>query len=505
MLRRLLLAALLAAVLQLPSARADEFAAECEPAATSDLVVGAVACRRLQSAFMGGTTAFSYYVPRACGVEGRRCPVLFYTHGTGGSYREGTGAVGTRGAWVRALASGPPVDPSHVADPWNYSDPNAWIELDPIDMIIISPQGTTIPGGNGPAQFQDTGWFDWNPRYARGGDAQQYDTPPPRAHSFLTKELVPYVDARFPTGGTREWRAIVGYSQGGFGSYINGFLSPDLFASMGMDSGGTLPVGDVNDIGPTPPVGIGGAGAYATAPGLVSMLACAPLGSTDIVSETVCGFGDPIADQVWLRASNPADLAPNVRASAGGVQSVHLRHMVGDAVPRRTADFENPQSYASQQVFESLLFPMNLYLERIFDRLGVERDFEVHPGLHSGVYRRAFFRQQLAAQYARLRHWDGSGSPLPWPATFDYRTVERDFTIWSWSFHVDRAATEFLNLTDVTCRGLTLRGTGVVTVTIPVTCGGGMRTVDLGPSHATDEMAFAGSSNAYGNTVHVDL
>src|SRR5580765_1352569 len=110
-------------------------------------------------------------------------------------------------------------------------------------------------------------------------------------------------------------------------------------------------------------------------------------------------------------------------------------------------------------------------MERIFDRYGVARTFNVGPGNHWDPYQSEYFREQLQGQYANLQHWDGGGAPRPAPVRFDYRTINTDFDIWGWHFAVaDRPAVEFLNLTNVSCSGLTMRGTGKVTVTVPSAC-----------------------------------
>ena len=69
---------------------------------------------------------------------------------------------------------------------------------------------------------------------------------------------------------------------------------------------------------------------------------------------------------------------------------------------------------------------------------------------------------------------------------------------------------EFLNLTNVSCDGVTLRGTGLVSVTIPEECGtvvNGSRIVhvDLGPSPPANEPAALGLCDSYGNTESVQF
>src|SRR3954471_8284641 len=105
-------------------AKGAEFASECElaPSAPSSLAVGAVGCLRIPSAMLGAPAPFSYWIPPACAPStGAKCPVLYYLHGTGGSYRQ-FGANGSSGnSLVQALTAGPPVDPRKVDRPWDYA------------------------------------------------------------------------------------------------------------------------------------------------------------------------------------------------------------------------------------------------------------------------------------------------------------------------------------------------------------------------------------------------
>jgi hypothetical protein len=232
----------------------------------------------------------------------------------------------------------------------------------------------------------------------------------------------------------------------------------------------------------------------------------------NLVSEATLGFGDPVADQAWMRQSNPVDLISNVRAfAADGTQSTYLKHFVNDAVPRRVEDYTALPDRYMGEVFEAALFPTNIYMERIFDRYGVARTWNVGPGNHWDPYQSEYFREQLEGQYANLQHWNGGGVGRPAPVRFDYRTIFTDFDIWGWHLSVaDRPAVEFLNLTNVSCSGLTLRGTGKITITVPPACGtsrAGATTfnVDLGPGWAVSEPGGLGTSRAYGKTVTVPL
>jgi len=56
--------------------------------------------------------------------------------------------------------------------------------------------------------------------------------------SFLIKELIPYVDAKYRSVARREGRAITGLSMGGHGAFYTAFRHPDMFIAAGSTSGG---------------------------------------------------------------------------------------------------------------------------------------------------------------------------------------------------------------------------------------------------------------------------
>jgi len=218
--------------------RAQFFAGCARPVATPRIAVGTVGCLELPSKALGGTTAFSYFVPPACApVRGVTCPVIYLLHGFGGSYTSMLGTAKDPSAYVAALSSGPKVDPHSVDDPWNYADPASWVHRPWLDVILVAPDGRTVPGGYGPEPGLDGYWIDWNPDHAKGGAHESYATPAPRFEAQVLDELVPYVERTFPAGHGRAWRALTGESLGGFGAFAIGLRHPDLFASLGSVSG----------------------------------------------------------------------------------------------------------------------------------------------------------------------------------------------------------------------------------------------------------------------------
>ena len=525
------------------------FAPECgSPNAPFELTVGAVACQRIASGAVGGEIPFSYYVPPGCAASNpaaiggvrpptdpssragfpKKCPVLLIMHGTGCNYSCVLGEVGEtdpyRLEWVRPLTSGPPEDPHSIPDPWKYNNPDTWVPRPPIDMVLIAPHNMTVPGGYGPRPFVDGGWADWNPRYAQGGDAAVYDTPPPRFETHVIHELIPYVESHFPVGSGREYRAITGFSQGGLGAAKLGLQHPDVFATFNQQSGASIPLGYVPGAAAArqavPGVAMPAELPYVQAPGAVPAVYAQgdppvdPTGFHNALRAWFIGLGDPVADEAWWRGNTSQDLAANARAWSGTVQSLPIDMFSGDAIDH-TVGPDNvdrltqcvgcgvPVDYL--EVFANYI----VAVQRVaFDSEEVEYFYEMRPGGHG--HPREFNRFYLERIYSRVRHADGTGSPPPAPDRFDYRTINPEIDVWGWEVQVEREPVEFLNLRDVSCSSITLQGSGVATVTVPAHCGTGVAgsstfTVALGPSAPTDEHAMASYTGTYNAATTLEL
>ena len=190
------------------------------------------------------------------------------------------------------------------------------------------------------------------------------------------------------------------------------------------------------------------------------------------------------------------------------VQTFGIDGFVNDMTPAQTlsGDPSAIQSDISSEPFENIVFPMNVDMEAALAQQGVVNTFAVHRGNHSDRYRNAWFRGLEEFAAARL----AGGSPPKSPAVFDYRSIRADFSIWNWHFVVARQPVEFLGLRSVSCEGLTLQGSGRVTVSVPPPCDTGVNgrstfTVDLGPTQATDDPLALSATPVYGRTVHVTL
>ena len=78
--------------------------------------------------------------------------------------------------------------------------------------------------------------------YADGGKSSWYFDSPldstSQYESYITKELVPYVDANFSTKASSNSRAITGLSMGGHGAMFLATRHSNLFGAAGSTSGG---------------------------------------------------------------------------------------------------------------------------------------------------------------------------------------------------------------------------------------------------------------------------
>jgi S-formylglutathione hydrolase FrmB len=72
----------------------------------------------------------------------------------------------------------------------------------------------------------------------RYGGSQYVDSPAlGRYESYLTEEVIPFVDAHYRTIPRREARCVLGKSSGGFGALTLAMHRPDLFAAVGSHAG----------------------------------------------------------------------------------------------------------------------------------------------------------------------------------------------------------------------------------------------------------------------------
>jgi hypothetical protein len=102
-------------------------------------------------------------------------------------------------------------------EPWSPSYPDRIAALDPPAVVVLVDAFTAVGG----SQFVDSPGIG-------------------NYHTYLCDELVPFVDAHYPTLPAAEHRGIQGKSSGGFGSMLTPLLRPDLFGGLATHAGDAL-------------------------------------------------------------------------------------------------------------------------------------------------------------------------------------------------------------------------------------------------------------------------
>jgi S-formylglutathione hydrolase FrmB len=123
---------------------------------------------------------------RAAGKTGIKFPVVYLLHGYSGNY----------GSWLKDA-------------------PQLQSRADQYQVMLVCPDG-----GYG-------SWYYDSPI----NDSIKYET-------FITKELLPYIDSNFPTSANKDHRAITGLSMGGHGGLFLGMRHGNLFGNAGSVCGG---------------------------------------------------------------------------------------------------------------------------------------------------------------------------------------------------------------------------------------------------------------------------
>ncbi len=143
----------------------------------------------VHSASMNRTVGYNIYLPPSYATATtRRYPVVFFLHGATGTEKSDSG-------FARVVAEE--------------------IEAGTIGEVIY-----VFPNGGARSRYAD--WPDQNVK----------------AETWIVKELIPHIDAKYRTLGSREGRAASGYSMGGDGSVRLAMKYPDLFCAAAPMAGG---------------------------------------------------------------------------------------------------------------------------------------------------------------------------------------------------------------------------------------------------------------------------
>lgn len=172
---------------------------------------GQVITTQFASASLGVDKSVVVYLPAGYAeAPTKRWPVLYYLHGLGG---DETSWV-SRGhldqvadqAGLAAIVVMPDADNSFYTD-----------SVTPMDYDACLKDGTGMFIPNQPRK--------------------QTCVRTPRYETYVTKDLVAWVDATYRTIATRQGRGIAGFSMGGLGALSLGLRHPDLYAAAASHSG----------------------------------------------------------------------------------------------------------------------------------------------------------------------------------------------------------------------------------------------------------------------------
>jgi S-formylglutathione hydrolase FrmB len=265
--------------------------------------------------------------------------------------------------------------------------------------IVVMPDSGT--GG---------GYTDWYNGGAFG---------PPAWETYHLSQLLPWIDAHYPTVGTRSGRAVAGLSMGGYGAMEYAARHPDLFAA----AAGFSPAVDLT----SPP-----------------LLVVNQVG--DLADGTPSPYGNYVTDEIRTRGKNPVDLAENL---AG----LDLTLRTGNGDPG------GPGGDTGDPV-EAEVHEEAVNLHNRLTALGIPHVWDDYgPGGHAWYYWQRDLRQLVPALQRVF------AAPPRRPARFDYLTIDPDFQVYGWHVAITRPALEFAELRNAGRGGFDLRGSGTASVT----------------------------------------
>ena len=152
--------------------------------AKSSVLPANVSEQKLNSKLMGRAMPYRVILPRGYSTSGQtRYPVIYLLHGLFGSSANWT-----------TMSDLPKYAQNYKA-------------------IIVNPEG-------------ENGWYVDSATVA----ANKYE-------SYIIRELIPEIDAKYRTNATRSARAIAGLSMGGYGALKYGVKFPEMFSLAGSFSG----------------------------------------------------------------------------------------------------------------------------------------------------------------------------------------------------------------------------------------------------------------------------
>jgi pimeloyl-ACP methyl ester carboxylesterase len=134
--------------------------------------------------------------------------------------------------WSPGFAFNPPLPPvnNETLSEQNQMLLDALISLGQLPPIILVAIDASLIDSNTVVDQPPTGpFFYGNSWYVNSDLNGQFET-------YITQELVPFIDTNYRTLADRNFRGIYGHSMGGFGAAYLGIRHPELFCCFGCES-----------------------------------------------------------------------------------------------------------------------------------------------------------------------------------------------------------------------------------------------------------------------------
>ena len=213
-----------------------------------------------------------------------------------------------------------------------------------LPVIVVIPDGTYNADGGG---F----YTDWVDQTTSRGVANW--------ETFHVKELVPWIDGRYRTVRSRAGRAIVGISQGGFGSMSYAARHPELYGAAASFSGAV-------DIYHGAQCRIGAA----------TLISGIMTGLNQV--QPFAPFGDPVTDAANWQAHDPGTIVKNLARTRVDLYT-------SQGVPGES-DLSDP-AVPGTVAMEAILHQSNLCFKAAADEAGVAYQWHSHlVGTHAWAY-----------------------------------------------------------------------------------------------------------------------
>ena len=276
--------------------------------------------------------------------------------------------------------------------------------------IVVSPNG-------------DSGyWSDWYNNGALG---------PPEYETYVIDQLIPLIDATFRTIPTKAERAITGVSMGGYGAAMLAAEHPDLFADLSSISGAD----DSN---------------------LPFLAAAISVSSTFDGGAVDAIYGPRATQAVRWHGHNPVDLASNLRG-------LNIQVRTANGIPNPGIGEQPASADSVSCLVEAGVHAGSVDLHDALTRLGIAHLWKDYgAGCHTQPNFEREITDTLRVFTQEFAH------PTQATSTFGYASIKPSFSVYGWHISADsHRALEFLRLTEVSSRGLTLAGSGLTKVTTP--------------------------------------